>query len=676
MASYKLQYTFFRKALVFTWVLCLGLAAAAQTFTTTVSHTKIGKKEFVELSYDVTDGNLENLSVPVFKDWQVASGPNNSSYTSNVNGTVTRRTSTSYYLQPLKTGKLVIDGAKAVINGKAFTSNSVKVEVVEKNVGAQSGNNSDPLSSLLADPFAAPGQAQQIPDFPSAVQEQTPDFSDAQVLMPSENVNKKIADNLVLRIETSKNACYEGEPIIATYKMYARVDVEVNFAKRPSFSGFSAFDLDDAEQTYTIGELNGKKYKVYTIRKVQLYPLQNGILTLDPVELECKVRFAKYENVLRGNFDPYNNANFEQVQYALKSPAQNITVTALPEAGRPADFAGAVGDFTIKAQTSAAETGKGDATTLKVMISGSGNFSMVHAPKLQWPQGMESYDPEEKENLYNNTTPISGDKTFTYIFTAQQPGRFNIPPVKFSYFDITTKTYKTIETPAMPIIVATESKRPKQTLERGATNWPAMFVSMAKYVLPLLAVVLVGYLLFAFAGRKRKTGEAAEKKQRDDEWQRMINEPLVPVQANTSANVNAEPPQVTNEQKYMPAFITPLAGETPEPANDEPESFTEKKIFPKAEAALWIADHRIFFQALKADLLEAVAGFTHSAATDKYGLLQALREKGVDNNELQQLNSLIDECDASLYSPGFDGADRQQILAEARFLFKAIHEKK
>ena len=650
--------------------LLFAIVVLSQTFTTTVSPNKIGKNQYAVVTYEIGGGaRIENFESPQFKDWTIASGPNNSSFSSITNGIVSRRTSISYYLKPNKTGKLTVDGARVQVDGKQMNSNSAIVEVMNKTINqqAQQSNNNtqDPLSSLLDDPFFGQSQPQPVEN----------EFDDAQFIMAGENLTKKINEVLLLKVTASKNSCYEGEPIMATYKLYARLDVEVGFSKRPSFSGFSSFDMEEPTQSYTYEMLNGKKFKVYTIRKVQLYPLQSGTLTLDPVELECKMRFIKYEAAAAGNFDPYDNSNYLSTQYTLKSPAMKIGVMPLPLTARPAGFNGAVGDFSINALTNTTETGKDDATTLQVSIRGSGNFSMVQPPVIPWPKGIESYDPTAKENLIKSVMPISGDKTFEYVFLSHQPGKVIVPVIQFSYFDIAAKAYKTIETKPISLIVSAQSKRQRQEINDEAANLPLIFVAIAKYVLPVLAICLVLYLLFAFIIRKKRKQLHSEQQAMDDAWERMMND--TKQQANTELathNFIGKTAFINEDKKYMPVIAdAPMTSEVS--STIEEEVVTEKISLPQAEAALWMPDHKVFYQSLKNDIHQALAVAAGTGSANNTALLLTLQQRGCDINVLQQMNSILDECDAAIYSPVHYDADRQKTMEEVRCLLKQINVK-
>lgn len=653
---------------VILFIFCFFLTAQAQTFTTSVSAGTIGKNQYAEVSYEMANAaTIDNFQAPAFKDWLIVSGPTNSSFQSNINGQVSQRITISYYLQPKKTGQLLVEGATVILNGKPMTSKPKLVQVLDKDVADQQpGTNTvDPFGNLLNDPFfAQPPVVQVVP--------RANEFADAMILRPNESAPEKIKNNLFIKVIPDKNTCYEGEPVMAIYKVYTRLDIDASVTRRPSFSGFSSYDLEEPNQPFIIEEINGKKYKSWVLRKVQLYPLQTGTLTLEPVEVDCKIRFVKGEMMASGTYDPYADNSFTTVQYVLKSPAISITALPLPEKGKPQNFGGAVGSFSIAATTNETTPGKDDAIRLRVHITGSGNFSMVQAPVIQWPAKTEAYDPIEAENLVKSVMPITGDKTFEYVFVPHVAGPYTVPAIRFSYFDVAAKAYKTVATRPVTFTVSEQSKRHNPLADEEAQNWPVLFSQIAGYVLPLLAAGLLIFMMISFMGRKKKKQHAAEKAAMHNAWERMMNEtpnepaPIQPVINTPPANV----PRQSVEQPdhaYLPMTFSPEP--VPVAQRDElPGVKVGNMPMLEAEKLIWQDDHRLFYKALKADILQILSKAAGVALDGKYRLLDALKAKGTDSSVLQQISSLYDECDAALYSPISTTANRHRTLEEAKFL--------
>jgi hypothetical protein len=117
-------------------------------------------------------------------------------------------------------------------------------------------------------------------------------------------------------------------------------------------------------------------------------------------------------------------------------------VKPLPEVNKPANFNGAVGNFTIEASLANKTVAAQDEATLHVVVKGKGNLPVLTAPVVDWPAGVDAFDPTAKEDVNKTVVPMSGSKSFDYIFTARDSGHYLIPAVNLSYFDPSSQTYK------------------------------------------------------------------------------------------------------------------------------------------------------------------------------------------------------------------------------------------
>jgi hypothetical protein len=261
------------------------------------------------------------------------------------------------------------------------------------------------------------------------------------------------------------------------------------------------------ELPFSRESLNGREYNVYVIRKAQLYPLQEGKAELESAMLENKIRFLKYS----GASDPGTLVT-ETVN--LSSKPAFINVKALPEAGKPVSFRGAVGNFRMEAITekkffSADETGK-----LILKIAGTGNMHLLTLPEIKWPENFEAFDPRITEDIDNGVCPISGSKTFEIPFSVQAPGKYTLPPVVFSYFDPATASYKTITSKPVGFTVL-EGKNPVSSFASPMKESEAgFFEKIAKNRLLIIlfsAGILIAALIFWMTGeRKNETVNTVE----------------------------------------------------------------------------------------------------------------------------------------------------------------------
>ena len=402
-------------------------------FSAVLSPAEISKNEYTTLRLLIENAtDIARLSPPSLKDFIVVSGPNQESGMNNVNGNVTQYVALSYILQPRRTGSFVLPALKVTLDGKNYSSAPLRLKVTKSRGGASS----------LPSPYAS------VSPFPQP--ERQPDFTDF-ILKPSERVPDKVSKNMLLKLETSKTSCYVGEPIVASYNLYSRLRSESRLTKNPAFNGFSVIDLQQADATgYARGKLNGRDYNIYTIRKAQLYPLQDGTIELETATLENNVLFLKSDaGEINGNIDGFVNgidldpgATVSQV-VSLNSQPVTILVKPLPLAGKPASFNGAVGKFEI-----AASLEKNDLTTtetgrLRIVVSGQGNLQLVTSPEVNWPKELEVFDVNVVDELEQTTVPVSGRKIFEIPFTVSKEGSYILPAVTFSYFDPASGSYKT-----------------------------------------------------------------------------------------------------------------------------------------------------------------------------------------------------------------------------------------
>ena len=420
-------------------------------FSAICPQTKIGENDLLQIQFKLENAhNVESIIPPVFKDFKIVSGPNQQSGMTSYNGKIDQYLAISFFLQPLSTGRFTIESAIAKADGKKFSSDPVAIEVVKGNV--PSGGNRPPSSPS---PFS--GFSLDLPRRPNY------EFDD-YILKDGENVEDKIKDNLFIKLDVSKKECYVGEAITASYKLFTRLRSESTITSAPSFNGFSVSDLDVTEKVQ-IEKHKGRPYNVYTLRKVQLYPMQDGNVLLDPLIADNKVTFLKgdYAGRYRGDlfFDMLENfadaASPESAvidkMITLKSEPVTIHVKPLPAKNIPAGYKGAVGNYSIEAKISNNKMTTDDEGLLEVTLSGEGNIQMVNAPEINWPQGLDGFDARVKETVNKFSVPISGNKIFSFPFIADKAGEYQIDSIEFSFFDPESESYRVVKTKSFTLHV-------------------------------------------------------------------------------------------------------------------------------------------------------------------------------------------------------------------------------
>lgn len=455
--------------IILVWLVCYGTAQAQATrFSVQASSTTVGVNEPFQLQYTIENASsISGFQPPDFKGFAMLSQMQSNS-TSIVNGRSSQSISFIFLLQANAPGRYTIAGATARINGDKKQSDPITIVVSQTSQGNAGNNNPNPAQPAApANPFGQP---------PPGAQDD--DNSSPSLLKNGEKVDDKIRKNLFVKVDVDKTDVYEGEQITATYKLYTRLSTSSKVTKVPAFSGFSSHDIELPNPPQaTIERINGTAFKVFTIRKTMLFPLQSGDLELDPVEVDNTVRLYQvnhrggrshdpFDDLFKDAFgkdpfddpffdDPFgdNDVSYHDYDYSLKSNPVKIHVKPLPEQDKPADFNGAVGHFGITASLDKNKLSTDDAGTLKVTINGSGNITLLNAPKINFPTDFETYDPKVSDQVNKNSNPLSGSRTFEFVFMPKAAGSYTIPPVSFSYFDPEEHAYKTVTSDALSIAV-------------------------------------------------------------------------------------------------------------------------------------------------------------------------------------------------------------------------------
>ena len=396
-----------------------------------------------QLTYSVNQRSRD-LRAPEFTDFDVLSGPytSTSSSTSFVNG---KRTSSfeqtyTYMLMARKAGTFTIGPATIKVDGEHVQSNGVRIEVLPED--------------------QQPAQSSQ----PSAAGNQQSAGQSSQ----SSQSGSVSSENLFVRTIASKTRVHEQEALMVTYKLYfANVDVAqlTNNTKLPEFTGFLKQELEQGEIQTELEHYNGRNYQTAVLYRTILYPQHSGEIKIDPANFEAVLR-VQVQQRPRSIFDDFFGS-YTNVTRMLTAPGVTIHVAALPS-GKPAGFSGGVGRFTLTPSISQTEVQTNDAVTIKLDISGAGNMKLLKTPAIDWPEGFEPYDPKVTNDFRTTTSGVSGTKSIEYLAIPRSAGEYTIPAVKFSYFDIDEKAYKTLSTPEYTILVKRGAGSANDKVEEGA----------------------------------------------------------------------------------------------------------------------------------------------------------------------------------------------------------------
>jgi len=467
-------------------LLQLGSQGEEVKFTLVVSSQRISLQDYLQVQFTIENGKkVSQFIPPSFSNFAVLEGPEQATGWSLQNGVLTEYISFTYLLKAVKAGHFVISAASIKVDGKVYRSNSSWVDVGASGITRQAEDNS------LVNEF---------------------------ILKKGENLSKKISSNIFVKLDVNKSHVFEGEPLVATYKLYTRLKSESKVTKRPSFNGFSVYDMVDPEREEAGREMyNGREYNVYLLRKVQLYPLQSGKLELDPVEVDNYLTFIKEENMgtdygISNLMRALANNNVEREgvireQVTLASNPVTIDVKPLPETVLPS-FNGAIGKFSLKTRIAGGVIRKNDVVDIQLEVSGKGNFPVLAAPVIEWPDSIEAYESTVKEQFNKFVSPITGAKIFTYPVSFRKEGDVVIPPVSLYYFDPETGKYNVATSDSIKFHVdPSKTIAVSQTLQEPVTEAPG---NAWKWTISLIGLLAVFGGLYAIL-RQNSVGKVKAK---------------------------------------------------------------------------------------------------------------------------------------------------------------------
>jgi len=371
-------------------------------FSAAVDQTTVALGEQFQLTLTVHGEDMLTVpapTLPAMPDFNVlGSSSSQSTNISFINGQVRRQASIAfvYLLSAKKLGKLLIPACTLNYKGKEYQSQPIEMAVVQ----------------------APQGQAAPVP---------------AQPGMPPARAQVPLEGNLFLSVVPSRRTVYVGEPVTVEISLCTRFQIgSGGWVEVPSFDGFWMEKIFDADKfDFQQRTIEGRPFGVSMLKKVALFPLSPGDVTLKPLTFNVAVTQRP-----RDIFDMF---------VRVQSKPVTIHVLGLPEKGKPAEFTGGVGRFTMSAALDRAASAGSEPANLTVKIAGSGNVRLIEKPAIAPVAGLKILDPEIKDDVHVAGDEVQGTKTLRYPILPQTDGKYVIPPIRMAYFDPRSRSYRTLE---------------------------------------------------------------------------------------------------------------------------------------------------------------------------------------------------------------------------------------
>ena len=327
--------------------------------------------------------------------------------TSTINGHTTHseEVTLTFILSATKTGKYVVPPAQITIGGKTIKSEPLTVQVIDSQSsrGADAGSSS---SDNTSSPFFVVASA-------------------------------------------TKRHVMEYEPLLLTYKVCWHPDLQVinldNITLELQNVFMEAYN-DTQQKSPKLETISGRQYVAVDWKQFVIYPQKSGKLDIPSMSLKGYIK----QDMPLDPFDPFS-ATYREVTRQLTIPAVSIDVDPLPD--RPTDFSGGVGRFELSATIDKTEIKENTPLTLTVTVKGVGNLNMLKEPVVPFPQSFDTYDTKSTDNFRLTSEGLNGQVSYEFVAVPQRKGSYVIPPARFTYYDLTSKAYKTLTTDSIHVEV-------------------------------------------------------------------------------------------------------------------------------------------------------------------------------------------------------------------------------
>ena len=402
------------------------LTSVSQTLTGSApSHVSVGEQ--FRLTYTVNTQNATDFRAgDIPGELEVLIGPNRSMQSSYqmINGHTSSSSSITYtyIVCATKNGSFTIPPAHVVVGGKTIASNALNIKV-SGSPQASSGSGGSPRQHR---------------------QDEQGEIRDAG--------SQISGSDLFIKVSANKKRVYEQEPILLTYKVYTLVGLTSLRGDMPDLKSFYTQEVSlPTQKSFSIETFNGRPYRTTTWSQYVMFPQMTGKLQIPSITFEGIVVQQNR------NIDPFEaffngGSGYIEVKKKIIAPGIDIEVDPLPE--RPAGFSGGVGHFTVSASLSKTETKANDPVSVRITVSGIGNLKLVKQPQIELPKDFDKYEPKVTDKTKLTTAGIEGSMIYDILIVPRHQGHYEIPPVSLTYFDTTTKSYKTVTSEPLTLDVA------------------------------------------------------------------------------------------------------------------------------------------------------------------------------------------------------------------------------
>ena len=395
-------------------------ASAQSPVTAEVDRNQISTDETVMLTITLRGGNAGRPEIPMMDGFQIVS-TSKSTQISIINGKISSQAVYYYVLQPTQTGTLIIPGIPVAIDQQNYITQPISIEVSQG--------------------FAPAAPQQSAPANPA--EPTSEEFNGQEVYAEAE------VDNPVP---------YVGEQITHTFRFYRAINLPGQPTyEAPTFSGF--WNESETQQVDYDVTIDNRLYRVVELTTV-LFPTSAGEHHIEAAALT--IPGSLFSSGTRLTTNP------------LAVAVQPLPVPA------PESFHGAVGQFSIATSLDTAQVSVNEPVTLKVEVTGRGNFSTLPDPEMPVLNNWRSYEWTSTVNSQLIDSEYQGSRITQQLMVPGNAGEFTIPAISYTFFDPELHDYVTVSSDLLVLRVsegAAQGLVPQVGADSNNVSQPVVFQS-------------------------------------------------------------------------------------------------------------------------------------------------------------------------------------------------------
>jgi hypothetical protein len=392
---------------------------------------EVGETVGVTLSA-MSDSSTPQPSDPTLRTppgW-AASAPVISTQTrmSIVNGHVTQRSglTATWQLQPRGPGTFDVGPAAFIVGGRRLQAGSVRI-VVKPASGKPKlrgrTRRRDPFAGIFGfDPF---DDDRRKPTLNDVLEPPPPD--------PQLSLDAPLEPQCFLRGVVDKSAAVVGEQVTLSIYLYTQPRmfqvVDPHEPTAPEFFQRAVASGDTEAHAVNVG---GARWAVQLVRKIALFPLHPGDLTVGPMTITM--------------LGPGLRGGGMRGGLLRASKPLEVHVTEPPPGPRPAGYVmGDVGSYNLTVSVEPRRVEAGGSIAVTALLKGVGNVPQ----NLRLPErkGVTWLEPEMHEAIDASNGVVAGSRSFTYVVKLSEPGKIALGELGVSFWNPKLKEYQTARAP-------------------------------------------------------------------------------------------------------------------------------------------------------------------------------------------------------------------------------------